>query len=606
MLATVVLAGLMAAASGPPAGAAPGDLDPAFGTGGIARIEGSVGSPTAIAVQPDGRIVAVGSARGATGSDWGLARFRPDGGPDASFGAGGVMTTDFGGDFDVAAAVALQADGRIVVAGVEGDDSGAGRDFALARYGADGALDAPFGSGGRVTADFGGDVDDAQGVAVQPDGRIVVAGSVITAAGGRDVGLVRYLPDGRLDATFGRSGAVTTDVTGGTDFVRAVVLQPDGRIVVAGAAAGDFALVRYNRDGSVDTGFGFAGRAVTDFGTGLEYAYAVALQPDGRIVVTGPTQTLDFALARYTSDGRLDPGFGGGGKVITDFAGDDDIPSGVVVQPDGRIVVAGLAASAQGNDAFDEDFALARYSANGGLDPSFGAGGKVTTDTGGGNDGATAIALQQDGKIVAAGSPRFTLVRYLGGGGAAPTVAVAGGACTGDASARVDLQVRDVDSPAGALVVTAASSDQGLLPSGQLVLTGAADRRSLALSAARGRSGTATVTVSVSDGTATTTLAVQVRVGTPRAEWIAGGDGADVIFGDGGPDLLAGGGGGDLLCGGNGADALSGGAGNDILDGGNGPDLLIGGPGADAFRGGRGPDRSADFAPGQGDTTDGT
>ena len=561
-----------------------GDLDPAFGTGGIARIEGpSVGDPTAMTVQPDGRIVAVGSASGPAGVDWCLARFRADGSRDPTFGAGGVVTTDFGGNFDFAAAVALQADGRIVVAGVEGNDSGAGRDFA-------------------------GDVDDAQGVAVQPDGRIVVAGSVITAAGGRDFGLARYLPDGRLDATFGRSGAVTTDVVGGIDYVRAVVLQPDGRVVVAGAASGDFALVRYNRDGSVDTGFGFAGRAVTDFQTGLEGAYAVALQPDGRIVVTGPLGTLDFGLARYAADGRLDAGFGRAGKVITDFAGDDDIPSAVVVQPDGRIVVAGFAAGAPAGGDFDEDFALARYTSDGGLDPTFGTGGKVTTDTGGGNDGAGAVALQPDGKIVAAGTPRFTLVRYLGGGsgGAAPTVAVAGGACRGDVSARVDLQVRDGDSPAGALVVTAASSDQGLLPNGQLVLTGAGERRSLTLSAACGRSGTATVTISVSDGAATTTLGVQVRVGTRRAEWIAGGGGADVMFGDGAPDLLAGGGGGDLLCSGDGADALSGGAGDDILDGGNGPDLLNRRAGRRRVPRRARADRSADSAPGQGDTTDGT
>lgn len=170
--------------------------------------------------------MAVGSAIGATGVDWGLARFRPDGAPDTTFGSGGVVSTDFGGDLDFAAAVALQTDGRIVVAGVEGDDSGAGRDFALARYTAGGGLDATFGSGGRVTTDFGGDMDDAQGVAVQPDGRIVVAGSVITAAGSRDFGVVRYLPDGRLDPSFGGSGAVTTDVAGGIDVVRASSCNP--------------------------------------------------------------------------------------------------------------------------------------------------------------------------------------------------------------------------------------------------------------------------------------------------------------------------------------------------------------------------------------------
>jgi uncharacterized delta-60 repeat protein len=324
------------------------------------------------------------------------------------------VTTDFGGDYDWPADVALQPDGRIVAAGVEGDDSGLGRDFALARYNADGSLDATFGSGGRVTTDFAGDVDDAQGVVLQPDGRIVVAGSAITGSGGRDFAVARYLPNGSLDATFGASGVVTRNLLGNSDFVGGVALQPDGRIVVAGGSGGDFAVLRFNSDGSPDSGFGFGGVALTDFGSGLTFGYAVALQPNRRIVVTGPTAVLDFALARYKPNGGLDARFGFDGRVITDFEQDDDIPYAVAVQSNGRIVVAGLAASAQGDDAFDEDFALARYDRHGGLDPSFGGDGRVTTDTGGGNDSAQAVALQADGKIVAAGTPGFTLVRYLG------------------------------------------------------------------------------------------------------------------------------------------------------------------------------------------------
>jgi uncharacterized delta-60 repeat protein len=282
--------------------------------------------------------------------------------------------------------------------------------------------------------------------------------------------------------------------------------------------------------------------------------------------------------------GDLDPSFGTGGIVRT--PGVLSGPTALKVQPDGRIVVAGFASSADGDDTIDEDFALARYAPNGGLDATFGAGGKVTTDTSGGNDSAQAVALQADGKIVAAGV-RFTLARYLGGGGAAPTVAVVGGACRVQASARVDLRVHDSDSQ-GTLAVSATSSDQRLVPTGRLAVVGAGEHRALSVSAAPGRAGTATVTISVSDGTATTRLALRILVGTRRAESLAGGGGTDVIFGRRGADRLQGAPGADILCGGRGRDALT------------------GGPGADVFSGGRGADRLTDFARAQGDTWDGT
>ena len=304
---------------------------------------------------------------------------------DASFDGDGKVTTDLGG-FDTANGVAIQADGRIVAAGT----GTASVDFALARYNRDGSLDTDFGGDGNVTTDFGGS-DGAEGVAVQPDGKIVAAGG-----GAADFALARYNRDGSLDTSFHGDGKVTTDF-GGLDAAVGVAIQPNGRIVAAGFAAGsaDFALARYNRDGSLDTSFDGDGMVTTDFGGSMfEAAAGVAIQPDGRIVAAGFTQS-DFALARYNRDGSLDTSFDGDGKVTTDFGGTDFAFGGLAIQPDGRIVAAG-------GGAPGDDFALARYNRDGSLDTSFDGDGKVTTDFGA-SDQASAIAIQSGGKIVAAG-----------------------------------------------------------------------------------------------------------------------------------------------------------------------------------------------------------
>jgi len=343
---------------------------------------------------------------------------------DPSFGSGGTVISDFGG-FS-ANSLALQPDGKIVVAGSFGFD------FALARYNADGRLDAGFGSGGKVTTDFG-DWDGAHAVAIQADGKIVVAGSsgffVHT-----DIAMARYNPDGSLDPTFGSGGKVTT-VFGTSSNAHALALQADGKIVIRGVV--EFAppptvpptlcfgpcsgpsfpaLLRYNPDGSLDPTFGSGGKVTTEFvGVAGAGPASLALQPDGKIVAAGvgadPSRHF-FALARYNPDGRLDGTFGSGGKVTTDFGGEDGAYA-VGIQADGKIVVAGLSQPGGGG----RNFALARYNPDGHLDGTFGTGGKVTTDFGG-LDMATSLALQPDGKIVAAGSStvvggsNFALARY--------------------------------------------------------------------------------------------------------------------------------------------------------------------------------------------------
>ena len=298
----------------------------------------------------------------------------------------------------------------------------------------DGDLDPTFGDGGVVMTDFNISTDLANAVTIQPDGKLVVAGTTYTNNdfSDEDFAIARYNTDGSLDASFGNNGKVTTDFPNRAAVISAVVVQPDGKIVVAGGAyplftfTGDFKLARYNPNGSLDTSFGIGGIVTTIFPGDGSYAFALALQSDGKIIAAGtdffdfhPGEMSDtnFALARYNSDGSLDTTFGNGGTVTTDFLGAEDDAYSVLIQPDGKIVAVGSA-----NSPFDYyDFAAARYLPNGTLDTTFGTGGKVRTDFGNNDlDIAYAAALQPDGKIVAAGttvfdfgvSEDFALVRY--------------------------------------------------------------------------------------------------------------------------------------------------------------------------------------------------
>ncbi len=383
----------------------------------------------AVAVQPDGRIVAAGYSSGGSGSgdsSFALLRYRPDGTLDSTFGLDGKVTTDFGAGGSTAQAVAVQPDGKIVAAG-ETVVTRPDFDIALARYNADGALDAGFGSGGKVTATFGPTSDFAGAVAVQPDGKIVLAGaSGVPQQRDEAFALARFKPDGSLDSGFGSAGMVTTRFASpGDEAAQALVLQPDGKIVAVGSelvgsreGPSDFALARYTPEGVLDPTFGSGGKVTTTFGSASDFANGAVLQPDGKIVVAGYSfqgrvGPSAFALARYMPDGSLDPSFGSGGRVMTDV-GPDGTAWAVALQRDGKIVAAGTGRGV---------FALARYNPNGSLDQSFGTGGIVSTAVGTGDEAlARAVAVQPEGKVVVAGSTvtctydDFTLARYTPAG----------------------------------------------------------------------------------------------------------------------------------------------------------------------------------------------
>ena len=418
--------------------AAPADLDLTFDADG--RVTTDFGNDTdqanAMAIQTDGKIVTAGSSFLNSNKEFSLARYNADGSLDTTFDTDGKLTTDFSDSFDAALAVAIQPDGKIVAAGLTfiSTNDGASYDFALTRYNADGSLDPTFDADGKVTTDFGNDTDQALAVAIQPDGKIVAVGVNFTRvndSANYDFALARYNADGSLDTTFDTDGKVTTDFGPSFDVAYAVALQPDGKIVVAGCApiesSDDFALARYNADGSLDTTFDGDGKVTTNFGPSNDAARAMAIQPDGKIVAAGRAVIdLDyqFLLARYNADGSLDTTFDTDGKLTTDFGSNNDAANAVALQPDGKIVAAGRAYTPANNGA-SYDFALARYNADGSLDTTFDADGKLTTDFDSFNDAALAVAIQPDGKIVAAGvnftivtnggsSNDFALARYSG------------------------------------------------------------------------------------------------------------------------------------------------------------------------------------------------
>lgn len=408
-------------------------LDPTFGTGGITRTDfaGNIDEANAIAIQPNGQIIAAGSSfsNAKTVEDFIVARYNANGSLDKRFAKNGKITTDFFRNVDSISAVAIQPDGRIVVAGFAqlGGKGGTPRVFALARYRSDGSPDTSFGNNGALTTSFGGSFAAVSAIMVQPDGKIVVAGTVDfnpdLPGSGLDFALARYNSSGTLDGSFGKGGKVVFDFFGSFDQANGAVLQPDGKIIVVGSASYDsanrdigFALARFNTDGSTDFGFGTGGKQITDFfGAGAK-ANGVVLQPDGKFVVAGTASdsatrpvATDIALARYNADGSLDSAFGTGGETAIPFP-DSATEQGnaLALTTDGKIVVAGAAFK---TFATPPDFALVRFNADGSLDS------RTTTDVAGGTDEVKAVAIQADGKVVAAGRSfrsdfDLTLARY--------------------------------------------------------------------------------------------------------------------------------------------------------------------------------------------------
>ena len=459
-----------------------GALDPSFGVAGVATASfGGTDTGSAVAVQPDGKIVVVGTT--SVNSDFAVARFNPNGSLDTSFGGTGTVRFSSGGPgipggMDAATAVAVQPDGKIVVVGTT--DVGGSLDFAVIRVLADGsALDTTFSGDGKLGISFnlgGANEDRATGVALQADGRIVVVGTAQVGAADFDFGVVRLGADGTPDAAFDGDGVRTVAFNlGGANVDRAtgVAVAGDGSIVIGGSAevavgSHDFAAARLTATGALDAAFSGDGKATVDLG-GDDAAAAVAVRPDGKVVLAG-TAAFAFGprerIVQLTAAGAPDAGFGLTGNGVTQVLyglapppGQGYRLAGLALDGRGRVVVAGSAVNAGvPTQAF-----VGRLTAAGVLDTSFSnqgtpppadSPGGSTFISFGGNGSAAGVAIDANGRIVVAGSTsldsNIVAARLIGSVEKGDRVA-AGGTANGTAA----LLVPDA---AGALPNTATAA----------------------------------------------------------------------------------------------------------------------------------------------------
>lgn len=395
--------------------AQPGTLDSSFGENGKVTDE-MYGSVYCTALQTDGKIV-VGGVGASTGYPT-LARYNANGSIDESFGENGKVLTDLFTKYLLVyadtRALAIQKDGKIVAVGYgfSEDRFGVANYYVvLLRYNSDGSFDEAFGDSGVVISDFeGGEI--ANDVALQPDGKIVIAGQSRP-----NLLVARYNTDGSFDDTFGGKGWVTVS-NGGRAY--SLALQDDGKIVTGGVNDGSssgFILVRVETDGTPDSSFGVNGKVVTDFG-GNEYIKDIAIGADGKIIAAGKaydyrTASENIALIRYSQDGSIDSNFGIQGYVTTVIEGYYSSANNILIDEANNKIIA--VCNFFDFDGSTGDFLVVRYNKDGSLNDNFGEGGIQTTDFGGSNGGQDGV-LQPDGKIVAVGYSgyKLMLVRYNG------------------------------------------------------------------------------------------------------------------------------------------------------------------------------------------------
>ncbi len=400
-----------------------GTIDLTFGPNAngtvLVDFNGGDDEPNAVAIGCDGRIIAAGSSDGGGNRNFAVAGFTPDGIVDPTFGSNGngTIQIDFGGTNDIANQMAIDQQGRIILVG-ETNATGSNQ-FAITRLTPDGIIDTTFGTNGLIIFNFGTS-SVANAVTVDCQGRIIVAGQSNTT--NQDFALVRFDSTGAVDTTFGTGGSTTFDF-GGNDVADALAVDRQNRIILAGfsdvAAPEDFAVARFTPDGLLDTTFGTAGGVLINFG-GSDFASAVAVTPDNKIIVFGDSSVIAprvFALTRLNPDGTTDNSFGtnNNGQVLLAFGG-TDMAEAMVIDLRGKINTVGFS-NAQGTD----DFALARFNPDGSIDTDFGlnGNGKVLFNFGA-TDQARAVVRDCQGRLVLAGPSNvdgtrdFALARFCG------------------------------------------------------------------------------------------------------------------------------------------------------------------------------------------------
>lgn len=394
-----------------------GSLDSTFGGGdGLVLVDSDdFDDLSDLLIQTDGRLLAAGKYDGNPS----LLRFDSSGNLDPTFDSDGVARIN---GIDDSRAIAVLSDGSYLAAGDKSSEIG-GSSVTLTAYTSSGTLRTAYGGDGQTETSFGQNPSDDKGwdVIEQPDGKILVSASTNAQPNGNDFLLFRFNASGTLDSTFGGDGSVTADF-GAWDaaYGTAMALQSNGKIIIGGWIAGEFAMTRFNSNGSVDTSFGTNGQVKSDLSPSFSEwrqskIRALAIQPDGKIVAVGDSRAVsqwegDLAAARYNIDGSLDTTFGGGDGFLYEDLGGDDYASDVAIQSNGKILVAG----SDGDDAV-----LVRYQTDGTRDSTFGNGGIATSDfSSGSEDELLAVALQSDQKIVVAGNADFDpiVARYTQGG----------------------------------------------------------------------------------------------------------------------------------------------------------------------------------------------
>ncbi len=389
--------------------AAPGNLDTSFGNGGtvFTDFNGFGDEAGSIIILPDGMIVVGGYSLEPTLFSYvfALTRYNTNGSLDTTFGTNGKVLSGFQQQLDnFALSLNLQPDGKIVAAGYLGTSGNA---IALSRYNSNGSLDTSFNGNGTLAVYFNsGNLNaKAYSSAMQPDGKILAAGSV-RIGNDYDFALVRVNPNGTLDTSFGVGGRVTTPFGNLRDEARSLEVLPDGKILVVGLANNgsnsDLAIAKYNVDGSLDTSFDADGKVMSPIGTGNDFGYSLAVLPGGGFLVAGESFAgvdFDSLLAKFTSGGQLDTLFGSNGIVLTSFssAGNDSALS-LAIQQNGKIITSGYTGSLP-----NRNFAIARFDQTGSLDLSFNGSGKIVSDFGNSDELITDVKLQRDGKVVACG-----------------------------------------------------------------------------------------------------------------------------------------------------------------------------------------------------------
>jgi uncharacterized delta-60 repeat protein len=403
-----------------------GSLDNTFNSNGkvITAIGNVQDYAKATAVQSDGKILVAGYSTDNNAHDnFAIVRYKTDGTLDTSFNHVGIVTTTFPVNTQSRAyAMAIQSDGKILLAG---ERDSLGLDFALVRYKTDGSIDSTFDFDGKVNTGFDSlSTDYISAIALQSDGKIVVVGAS-DVNGNNQFALARYLSNGSLDSTFDTDGKLTTAIGTIGDNATGVAIQSDGKIVVTGVTTSpsfetEYATVRFNPNGTLDNTFGTAGKVITNMGNDFIIGpNDIKLQSDGKIVIAGNAlfgANYSIGLVRYTNAGALDNTFGTNGITTTDIGTGEANARGLTIQSNGKIVVAGLSFNGS-----DNDFAVARYNIDGTLDNTFGTNGITTTlFTTNQFDEAFDVALQSDGKIVVAGTTDtggnldLAVARYIG------------------------------------------------------------------------------------------------------------------------------------------------------------------------------------------------